>query len=243
MADLITIGSLYLDGHPYPIGERYRNFQPISIGNSVSGQEISWVVANGLLIADRSLLTCISWEDLFENHLIFGQKITVDGYSFQLRLLKVGENDNDPNEWDAALDAVGDDSHDLWHWGKGYFWGQEGSLEGEFPLCPCRGYNSARYRENIGAFRQYALAGYRPVLEPVCSNPNELTPGREMFIWIVQKLIRGCAEEVTDYDFVLPAGPEINADALDVGPFGAWISDSRLIIDKAKIDCFQVKKD
>ena len=84
MADLITIGSLYLDGHPYPIGERYRNFQPISIGNSVSGQEISWVVANGLLIADRSLLTCISWEDLFENHLIFGQKITVDGYSFQL---------------------------------------------------------------------------------------------------------------------------------------------------------------
>lgn len=49
-------------------------FNLYRLGTQYPGQEISWVVANGLLIADRSLLTCISWEDLFENHLIFGQK-------------------------------------------------------------------------------------------------------------------------------------------------------------------------
>lgn len=67
MATLIRMGSLYLGGYPSGLGTEYQSGQSIEIGKSVLGKEISWVVANGMLVANRCILTKVSWMDLNDN--------------------------------------------------------------------------------------------------------------------------------------------------------------------------------
>ena len=56
MANIIKFGSLCLDGFPVNVGTEYKPGQAIKIGETAPGKEISWVVVNNLLIADRSIL-------------------------------------------------------------------------------------------------------------------------------------------------------------------------------------------
>lgn len=62
-----------------------------------------------MLIADRCILTNVTWDDLNFNGLVFGKHITIGVYHYKTRLLKVGPEEGIPNEWDAALDAVCED--------------------------------------------------------------------------------------------------------------------------------------
>lgn len=124
MANIIKLGSLFLDGRPVETGMQYVPSQTIEVGEMTPSKEIGWVAVNGLLIADQYLLTNVSWDDLDVQGLVFGKEVTVQGLRFKIRLLKVGSKEDVPNEWDAALDAVGEDDT-LWHWDHKFFWGQE----------------------------------------------------------------------------------------------------------------------
>lgn len=124
MANIIKLGSLFLDGRPVETGMQYVPSQTIEVGEMTPSKEIGWVAVNGLLIADQCLLTNVSWDDLDVQGLVFGKEVTVQGLRFKIRLLKVGSKEDVPNEWDAALDAVGEDDT-LWHWDHKFFWGQE----------------------------------------------------------------------------------------------------------------------
>lgn len=124
MANIIGMGSLYLDGCPAEIGSKYNPGQAISIGETAQGKEIHWVVVNDMLIADRCILTEVSWDDLDAQSLVFGKGVSIGGFSFTARLLQVGTKEDAPNEWDSALDTVGEDNS-LWHWEDMFFWGQE----------------------------------------------------------------------------------------------------------------------
>ena len=159
-----TMGSLYFNDHPVAVGSKYDG-QELSIGNTVPGEEITWVEVNGLLIADRCVCVSISAEQLDSLGFTAGKTITIDGQRYLCRLLKVGAERDVPNEWDAALDATSEDDR-LWHWEDAFFWGQE-PVEGWAAHRAYRGYFSARYWYYSSASYRFVLLGFRPALEPL----------------------------------------------------------------------------
>ena len=200
MVHRFKMGSLYLDDEPVNPGIEYQPGQTISLGEAISDKEISWVPANGLLIADRCLLTCISWDDLNDQGLVFGREIELHGFKFRARLLKVGSEEGIPNEWDAALDTVGD-SDDLWHWGGMFFWGQE-----EIKIASgraYRGYSSARYWNWNYSSNRNAYLGFRPALEPLPTDPSALRHGQEVLVIGHDGAVVGDLEDMTPYDFII----------------------------------------
>ena len=88
MANIIKLGSLYLDDCPADTEIVYNSGQAIRIGEAVPGKEISWVVVNNMLIADRCILTKISWDNLKANDLVFGKEVSIGGFRFTVRLLQ-----------------------------------------------------------------------------------------------------------------------------------------------------------
>lgn len=230
MENTIKLGSLYLDGHPAEIGTEYVPVQTIKIGKTITGKEISWVAVNGILIADRCLLTNISWDDLDAQGLVFGKEITVQGFRFQIRLLKVGSEDNVPNEWDAALDTVGEYDA-LWHWHGKYFWGQE-SVSGVASYRANRGYRSARDWGYSYASAQRAFLGFRPALEPLPTDPAALRHGQEALVVGRAGAVVGGLIDATAYDLVI----QPNADWLiGEADFAANMQDGTLAVDRSRI--------
>lgn len=230
MENTIKLGSLYLDGHPAEIGTEYVPVQTIKIGKTITGKEISWVAVNGILIADRCLLTNISWDDLDAQGLVFGKEITVQGFRFQIRLLKVGSEDNVPNEWDAALDTVGEYDA-LWHWHGKYFWGQE-SVSGVASYRANRGYFSARLWDWFNSSFRYASLGFRPALEPLPTDPAALRHGQEALVVGRAGAVVGGLIDATAYDLVI----QPNADWLiGEADFAANMQDGTLAVDRSRI--------
>ena len=198
----LKLGSLYLDDKPVTLGAGYRPGQAISFGEATPDPDkaISWVPVNGLLIADRCLLTSISWDDLNAQNLVFGKEIKIQGFQFRLRLLKVGSTEGALNEWDTALDIVGDND-DLWHWSEMFFWGQE-----EIKIASgraYRGYSSARYWNWNYSSNRNAYLGFRPALDPLPTDPSALRHGQEVLVIGHDGAVVGDLEDMTPYDFII----------------------------------------
>lgn len=228
MANTIKLGSLYLDDHPVEIGAEYVPSQSIKVGGTITGKEIIWVVVNGILIADRCILTNVTWDDLNFNSLVFGKHITIGGYHYKTRLLKVGPEVDVPNEWDAALDAVGEDN-ELWHWGSEFFWGQETPTSLQASSRAYRGYHSVRYWGWFDWLFRYSGLGFRPALVPLASEIHSHSPvvlGQQLMIWSGQNIAWGCLEDVTDYDIVLS---DWRGTVLDNPSCGWTIVDGKLV--------------
>lgn len=193
-------------------------------------KEIGWVAVNGLLIADQCLLTNVSWDDLDVQGLVFGKEVTVQGLRFKIRLLKVGSKEDVPNEWDAALDAVGEDDT-LWHWDHKFFWGQE-PVSGSVSYRALRGYDSARGWRNSSATRSYSYVGFRPALEPLPTDPSAIRHSQEALVIGRAGAVAGSLIDATAYDLVI----QPNADGL-IGEvsFAAKMQDGTLAVDRSGI--------
>ena len=192
-------------------------------------KEIGWVAVNGLLIADQCLLTNVSWDDLDVQGLVFGKEVTVQGLRFKIRLLKVGSKEDVPNEWDAALDAVGEDDT-LWHWDHKFFWGQE-PVSGSVSHRAIRGYTSARYW-NYHHAASSSLLGFRPALEPLPTDPSAIRHSQEALVIGRAGAVAGSLIDATAYDLVI----QPNADGL-IGEvsFAAKMQDGTLAVDRSGI--------
>lgn len=193
-------------------------------------KEIGWVAVNGLLIADQCLLTNVSWDDLDVQGLVFGKEVTVQGLRFKIRLLKVGSKEDVPNEWDAALDAVGEDDT-LWHWDHKFFWGQE-PVSGSVSHRATRGYGSARYWNWIDSAYRNARLGFRPALEPLPTDPSAIRHSQEALVIGRAGAVAGSLIDATAYDLVI----QPNADGL-IGEvsFAAKMQDGTLAVDRSGI--------
>ena len=193
-------------------------------------KEIGWVAVNGLLIADQCLLTNVSWDDLDVQGLVFGKEVTVQGLRFKIRLLKVGSKEDVPNEWDAALDAVGEDDT-LWHWDHKFFWGQE-PVSGSVSYRAHRGYYSARYRCFNSSGTRSVLVGFRPALEPLPTDPSAIRHSQEALVIGRAGAVAGSLIDATAYDLVI----QPNADGL-IGEvsFAAKMQDGTLAVDRSGI--------
>ena len=193
-------------------------------------KEIGWVAVNGLLIADQCLLTNVSWDDLDVQGLVFGKEVTVQGLRFKIRLLKVGSKEDVPNEWDAALDAVGEDDT-LWHWDHKFFWGQE-PVSGSVSYRAIRGYSSARLWYDSNATNSYPFVGFRPALEPLPTDPSAIRHSQEALVIGRAGAVAGSLIDATAYDLVI----QPNADGL-IGEvsFAAKMQDGTLAVDRSGI--------
>ena len=230
MANIIKLGSLFLDGRPVETGMQYVPSQTIEVGEMTPSKEIGWVAVNGLLIADQCLLTNVSWDDLDVQGLVFGKEVTVQGLRFKIRLLKVGSKEDVPNEWDAALDAVGEDDT-LWHWDHKFFWGQE-PVSGSVSHRATRGYTSARHWGWSDSSSRHALLGFRPALEPLPTDPSAIRHSQEALVIGRAGAVAGSLIDATAYDLVI----QPNADGL-IGEvsFAAKMQDGTLAVDRSGI--------
>ena len=230
MANIIKLGSLFLDGRPVETGMQYVPSQTIEVGEMTPSKEIGWVAVNGLLIADQCLLTNVSWDDLDVQGLVFGKEVTVQGLRFKIRLLKVGSKEDVPNEWDAALDAVGEDDT-LWHWDHKFFWGQE-PVSGSVSHRVNRGYYSARHFSWLSSGSRLVCLGFRPALEPLPTDPSAIRHSQEALVIGRAGAVAGSLIDATAYDLVI----QPNADGL-IGEvsFAAKMQDGTLAVDRSGI--------
>ena len=241
MANIIGMGSLYLDGRPAEIGLAYKPGKTISIGETIPGKEISWVVVNNMLIADRCILTEVSWDDLDAQSLVFGKGVSIGGFSFVARLIQVGAEEGATNEWDSALDTDGEDNS-LWHWKGMAFWGQE--VVGESLNRARRGYDSARSWYHYSSGSRLVHVGLRPALVPLPSDPlddahidEKLWLSKKKAMWMLwggQNIIFGRLEELTDYEVILSDREGAMSD-----DFGSRLGNGRIVIDRAAISGIQ----
>lgn len=230
MANIIKLGSLFLDGRPVETGMQYVPSQTIEVGEMTPSKEIGWVAVNGLLIADQCLLTNVSWDDLDVQGLVFGKEVTVQGLRFKIRLLKVGSKEDVPNEWDAALDAVGEDDT-LWHWDHKFFWGQE-PVSGSVSYRALRGFTSARRWSCGSSGDRGVYLGFRPALEPLPTDPSAIRHSQEALVIGRAGAVAGSLIDATAYDLVI----QPNADGL-IGEvsFAAKMQDGTLAVDRSGI--------
>lgn len=235
MANIIRLGSLYLDGRPANAETEYKPSQAISIGETIPGKEIPWVVVNNMLIADRSILTGVSWDDLNAQNLVFGKEVTIGEFRFTARLLQVGAEEGVPNEWDAALDKVGE-NNDIWHWKDSWFWGQEYAVSASHRAI--RGSNSARSCYFNSSSGRDVTVGFRPALVPLLSDTlGNTRSGEKLMLWGSQNIVFGRLEELTDYEVVLSGGDGSLSDG-----FGSRISDGRIVIDRGAVAGVQTRR-
>ena len=203
MAEIIKLGSLYFDGQPQEVGSKYNNGQ-ITFGPAVPGKELQWFKINGILVADRCVCTCVSWEQLDDQDLVFGTLARIDGQFYLCRCLKVGTDAVVPSEWNTALNEIGKNNM-IWHWKNQYFWGQE-TLKGQASHRAVRGYSSARFWNDLAVTTRRAYVGFRPALEPL--GPEPCSPdaliGKTIRLYGARGVpLEGRLLDVDDYDLIL----------------------------------------
>lgn len=175
--DTFKFGAIFLHENaqkipkqPYWDGDisEYNRVGSISIRPATGASTITWVKPNGLnlLIADRTLLVSVSWDDLEKQQFVEGKGISIEDQLFRCRLPKVGAAEGVPNEWDQALNIAGEDNS-LWHWDNMFFWGSEAFLDNTRRIV--RGWVRARSWALSEPEHQKKDIGFRPVLE-ICPN-------------------------------------------------------------------------
>ena len=152
------------------------------------------VGARRILVADRMLMSRISWADLDEAGYVSGRPVSIDGHRFRARLLSGGRSACDdpvmgarePNEWDTLLsgdipgtprpeaqdhsrplsEAHRQSGHNaIWNWFAAVSWTQEPCLD-RLDGRVCRGYHSPRFFYTNTVDHRHEDIGWRPVLEP-----------------------------------------------------------------------------
>ena len=230
MTQTLKFGSLYVNDKPIDPGTEYKPDQAISFGTMTPDKAINWVPVNGLLIADRCLLARISWDDLNDQGLVFGREIQLFGFRFWARLLKVGNCEGVPNEWDSALDVVGEND-DLWHWEDMFFWGQETvaiTASGRV----YRGYLSARSFNWNSSGNRRVYRGFRPALEPLSIDSSDLRPGQKILAIGRAGAVVGTLEDMTHYDLILRAEP---GSPVEGASFAASLRDGTVAVDRSGV--------
>lgn len=94
-----ALGTPYVRGKPVEVGKnlsRYKADAPITIGDTVPGQEIYWFEVGNLLIAFEPVLYATHYGTMKELELVHGRQITIDGKAYTCRLIQALQKDG-PN--------------------------------------------------------------------------------------------------------------------------------------------------
>ena len=198
MAEKRILGSIYLDGVVQERGFVCDESTNISIGDTVPGKELLWVVADSRLVADRCACCDINWTQINRAGYNVGRPVFIDGKPYECRSLSVVQCLGQTiSEWDELLDEFGEDNL-LWHWKEKYFWGKE------IVLC---GVQSARFRaQGFNSSDRAPSIGFRPVLEPLFPAATDLSGQEGKKIRLHgpgDTIIEGTLISADDYDVVV----------------------------------------
>jgi len=227
----INLGTLYFDGVPVAVGSKYET-QRLSFGDTASANPVTWIKgSNGLLVADHTVCTNISWEQLDKIGFIFGRPIKIDGANYLCRSLKVGAKKGVLNEWDDLLDELGEEDS-IWHWKNSFFWGQEIATAGA-AFRAYRGYYSARLWNYLSASYRSPRLGFRPALEPLSPEPliSDNLVGTKLQVWGPTGSVSGILGDFTDYDLVFTG---VSPDS-QIASWRVFQADGSLLVDRSAI--------
>ena len=184
--DIAKFVSLYLDGKAAEPMSGCEGITDISLGDTVFGDELSWVQDGDRLIADRCVCSIVSWDHLNEIGYICGRPAKIDGKPYRCRCLTGGAQMGDSNEWDDLVAKYGADD-DLWHGNLQYFWCQE-KRGPHKKLAVVRGIGAPGPYNAYGTKSETPFIGFRPVLEPLPPMPDDLSPlvGKQVRIYVPQ---------------------------------------------------------
>lgn len=233
MWEIKRFGTLFADGEPQDSNFVYLG-ENLDIKDSVPGKEITWILVNGLFIADRVSCRQISWNCLNDMGFVEGRKIIVDGNKYLCRLPQVGRFKKDPNEWDNAVKATSP-KDELWHWKDQFFWGQDSVNWGD-GLRMMVGYYGPYRREAKPSETSLSInVGFRPVLEPIeegLTLCDDLIGDRLVFYLPDGYGVVGALNAITEYDVIIE--PE-NPNYQDKPRLYVKLPDGRLAIDRGII--------
>lgn len=147
----------------------YNSGTTYAFGNSDStaSNNLKWIkMSDKLLVCDRNLLCSISWNQINSLGWVNGTNVTIDGYTYKVRLLTGGTSSpGTGSEWNTLTSLTTSD--DVMHWQYCYSWCSETSADGNSSYRPIRGYHSAAYWSYNSATYTGANYGFRPALELV----------------------------------------------------------------------------
>ena len=242
------LGVLHVNAEPVQEGELYKDvISTISIKDAPSEEGIHWNMVNGKLIAERVILRGVSWDTLNYNGLIFGKKVVINGLPYLLRSLKVGGQQNQPNEWQDILNETGD-KNTTWHWKNSYFWGQEMDKDrgkerlSQRPYRIYIGGTKANAWHSYHPFYRDRNIGFRPVLEPICPVVNDALINKELIVWSSSgNAIRGKLIEFTPYDLVLSDSLQVAFDGVGLNDFAERkVGPQRIfIVNRSQVNIVQ----
>ena len=230
-------GTAYFNGEPAKPGATIppaADIRSISVEDTVRDNEIRWVLVNRLFIADRCVLTGVSWDNLAASNVAVGYNgISIDGLLYRIRLLKLGEIDRAPNEWEEALNEAGD-SDAVWHWRNQFFWGQETSAAGTGRVA--RGFTLPRNWNHWTPSSRAAYIGWRPALEPDTVHPEPELIGEKLLMRTnTGEAVAGRLADITDYDFLLEDAVRIQAVGSRKTPAVKRCPGKRAAVEKAAL--------
>ncbi|MGO5023636.1 S-layer homology domain-containing protein [Lawsonibacter sp. LCP25S3_G6] len=201
--------------------------------NDPNGQ-YGYTYDHSLFIADYAVTHKVSWDTLNGEKLIFGKSYTSGGVDYTLRAPSAGSSgDGDSggaprsNEWDAILDK---NSVDIKNWNGMYSWGQDtADLVDQYDSSfrAHRGYDPARGWDSGDATIQFAVVGFRPVLEIL--NPDTLGP--DSLTTVTLDLNGGSIGSITgtvnlavksDFNLALPGGKDVTRPTGNTGAYFKW---------------------
>ena len=172
--ETIKMGALYLGDYETKVPKDPKYLGDIQVDNlgsqiylkdAVTSEPITWIKPQNmdLLIADRTLLTYVSWSRLNRCGYIEGKPVTLQGLKFNCHV---------PHDiqWLVGLRASGVEGNDIWHWENMYFWGHmtENCYDDDSKnLRPVYGFSSSSNCAALPATRRQVGLGFRPVLEPI----------------------------------------------------------------------------
>lgn len=199
--------SVSLNGEPVAPGCVYgqSSVPAISLVASCIGKEIKWLKYGRRYVALQLVLRGISWNDLQANSLISGRQLDfpIEGQLYQCRLIRVGKNQKQSNEWEEFFAGLGANlKKDI---ENTMSWGMENTTQNRAAVrCGCgfKGWGDLELN-----FRGPQV-GWRPVLEPVVPAMEELPVGVKLKIEgrygsSPCTSIHGTLVQVTDYDLTL----------------------------------------
>lgn len=189
-----ALGTPYVRGKPVEVGKnlsRYKADAPITIGDTVPGQEIYWFEVGNLLIAFEPVLYATHYGTMKELELVHGRQITIDGKAYTCRLIQALQKDG-PNGELRMSDEMEEFERVANSWSvfsRQCFLAQEGNFN----------------RILMSAAPANLAMGYAwyPVLEPLAQKPEALV-GKEIALDAGQYgTVSGVLEDVGDYDLLI----------------------------------------
>lgn len=244
MANQFKLGTLAIGGTPVtlPYGKSCLFDGRIpELRNTEPGKEISWVVVGGKLIASNCLLSSISYHDLDVLGLVGPTRAYIDGRAYTLRLLRVGAEEGAPNEWDSALDAVGENDA-VWAWSSRFFWGMDEVARGSAGVVyrAVRENNSPRCWDKASESAMYNF-GWRPVLEPVSVELSSERIDCQVAVWHGQQIIYGVVESYNSYDVCLHCARKLFEKGYERSRWYIQSDDGKFVVDRKQLAAVQLR--